>query len=289
MSTQLRSRYGWEEGHLRPASPKKLKRFIKTPVTSEDTKVVATSEGIVVVKFNPYHDAGGRFASGGGGASRGEAFDAKTIKRAKDEQTRIWGDTVLDEEAATAVRHYQAVQSMGPSGTATDVNYLLRHDDLPKSQFPDASREHTQKMVDGMDSAFKQAPTLDRDIIVYRGFGSKGELEKILASGADPSGVLINDKGFVSCSMLRRRADAYPAMGYFGPPPSWGTQRVVSIQVPKGTKVLCNPKIGKFSSEAEVILPRGSVFRITGQTTKTTSSRWGKEKEETLEAEMLSG
>ena len=69
----FRSRYTWEQGHLQTITEEMLKKP-KLILEPKETATVATSEGIVVAKFNPYHDARGRFSAGsskGGYAANG--------------------------------------------------------------------------------------------------------------------------------------------------------------------------------------------------------------------------
>ena len=108
----------------------------------------------------------------------------------------------------------------------------------------DASK--LDKMVADMDQAVNHP--LSRDFILYRGIRGEEELESL------KPGTEFVDKGFTSCT-LRRRA----TLGFASRSDLW---TVAEVFVPKGTKTATTWSPNMASDEQEVVLSRGTKFKV---------------------------
>jgi Rifampin ADP-ribosyl transferase/ADP-ribosyltransferase exoenzyme len=123
------------------------------------------------------------------------------------------------------------------------VNTYLR---TGKVANPDrVSEAEAKSLVSQLDSAFQAVPPTKSPMVLWRGVGKEG----------------LTDKSFVSTSSDRASAED------FG-------QKLVRVRVPAGSKALSvamargqnlSIKEGPGKSEAEVLLPRGSQFRVISE------------------------
>jgi len=209
-----------------------------------------TSEGIVVFKFNPYHDKGGRFASGGGGGRTGDwegAGRAGDLAGATTLKENVFGD-IEDRLSADEKKALTMYQSVDPEHDW--INGSLRG----KLE----GGTNTAETVAHLDSAMGKSNT-DRDLVVYRGMQSKSLQNKFTGFGGKSfePGQVFTDKGFVSTSLDRGVATSFA-----------GSKQqphgvVFEILVPKGFHALAQRR-EPMEEVAEVILPRNSKFRYVG-------------------------
>lgn len=96
----------------------------------------------------------------------------------------------------------------------------------------------------GLDKSFENAPTVPRNMVVYRG------IDRDAIKGLKPGDSFI-DKGFVSTTIK--------GTGEF----KGGAK--LEIRVPKGSKGIYVASISKYKSEREMLLNRGSKFKVIEQ------------------------
>lgn len=137
----------------------------------------------------------------------------------------------------------QAVRAY-TGGDYKDINGTLRRPDKAFGPY----LENTLDTIAAMDTAFENAPTLDKSIRVTRGVNYAGKLKEILDS-LEP-GDEFQDKAFVSTTTQKT-----PGFGSF----------YMDIIVPKGSKALYVESISNYAGEQELILPRGAKFRLVTQ------------------------
>jgi len=119
---------------------------------------------------------------------------------------------------------------------------------------------HTAGQVSAMDRAFVSVAPLSSQIAVHRGFSNH---ESILGPvGSHVNGVFI-DNGFVSTSVKQETAGSFGSSGV-----------ICDIIVPKGTKVLKTGTLSSHQTEKEVILNRGTKFKIVSDK-MVTSTQYG--------------
>lgn len=144
------------------------------------------------------------------------------------------------EKALAAVEH-DAIQRYQGAG------YGLINGWLRKGKGYDSE----QQAVSRIESAIDKAPPIDKDTVVWRGFGYpklKTDPAKILSL----NGNVYYDKGFISTSV-----DPSVAHGF-------ESGVLVRITLPKGTRAayLGHFNNGHFESEREYLLQRGAKFRV---------------------------
>ncbi len=240
-----------------------------------------------VLEYNPYHDAEGRFTSGGGAGSRVNFNDprAVAVARGKGEgvllsrrgdtreyrelgkhlsvtsgETDEWGKSLFSgwkagltgDEFMSIVRYTES--------DYRPVNAQLRgrlkgsqwkSDRLPPVEF--------RKVRDNMDSALQKG-IIPENIVVYRGGGSFS-LREAVQMGKIKEGGIFRDKGFVSTSITEHAAFAKPVQ--------------IKIRVPAGTHGAFVGWNGftAFKNEAELILPRNQRFLVRKVETHTQGVR----------------
>jgi len=197
-------------------------------------------------KFNPCHDQGGKFCETGGSAN---------WKGAKD-----FADSPYQEDAR--------VSSTGASGAYTDKLATSWKEQLSNSEIT-AVRQYTRggainshlrdgtvsldtqkEQVAKLDSAIRKF-TLPEDLVVYRSVKGVSKLT---------AGQVVEDKGFVSTSTNRRYAS--------GDVHSRVTKARILLRAGQHAGPIGNPLTDR-PGEDEVLLPRGSKFRVVGKTVKS--------------------
>ena len=224
-----------------------------------------------VLKFNPYHDARGRFASAdsaatftykpGASAAHDRAIArekerhgaAETPKTTADKPKELKTEKDYDEfashykgweksltaEEKDAVARYQT-ESFG-------FNEKLRHGSYDGGYGGDQA---TDKEYAALDAALSKS-TIHQSVTVHRAISDAdalGDLNKLV-------GKTITDKGYASTSLSRSAAEDY------------GEGIICKINVPKGSKAAYISNItdsrGKdFSGNREILLPRDSHFKV---------------------------
>lgn len=145
----------------------------------------------------------------------------------------------------SAVR--KAVADYGENG-ADAANTALR---TTGGHIDESTDWRAAPVVEGMDAAFADAPTLSKDAVVARGVSRVN----VTFGGAEPAvGMEWVDHGFVSTSASPRALRQFTGAD-FG---ANGLQ--MRILVPKGTKAISSRDL--LAGEQEVILPRGLKFRV---------------------------
>lgn len=144
----------------------------------------------------------------------------------------------------------------------TNINGVLRNrpDDV-------TDREQAQRHIDALDQAFATVAGAKSAALLKRGVNSR-ELSKLLAGGKLLPGATFRDLGIVSTT----HAENIPGM--------WqGKDFQITIRTPKGAKALWVQSKSEMPSEREVLLPRGSTFRVvsgnkSGKTSLNGNEQW---------------
>jgi hypothetical protein len=163
----------------------------------------------------------------------GAAFANKPFSR----ETSAAMDEAFDE-ARRRQRIVNSVRSYGGGGYIA-INSRLRSGRVQGSAA-------TESKIKDIDQAFAEVPPLKSAIIVQR--GNKSNRFKGVKAGDE-----FQDLGYVSTSVSTREASAFKGTS--------GT--LFKITVPKGTKALPIAAVTGEAFEKEIILPRGSKFKIT--------------------------
>ncbi len=200
------------------------------------------------------------------------------------EYNRMAEDKKYQEiESATAQKEWQIYKNdtdfVESIGQYTDTTrYLGINSTLRKGQVPDENNA-TGKLIKGIDQGFTKKK-LNRDLVVRRGVGKnsfsilgkmlniqidgqfsvdalRGEIQKKLDSKQE---VIFEDKGYVSTSLPSSTAN-FPAGGIITPYKA-GVELVILVH--KGTKAINLSGKSKFSKEQELLLNRGTKFRLVG-------------------------
>lgn len=110
--------------------------------------------------------------------------------------------------------------------------------------------ERVKETINILDAAFEAVTPLKKEIVVYRGVGKNFPKDKIIP------GKRFKDPAFISTS-LRKRVAEYDFSSLEG--------FLFQIKVKRGQKILGVTRGNAYSGEeAEVILPRNTVFRVAG-------------------------
>jgi hypothetical protein len=137
--------------------------------------------------------------------------------------------------------------------------WLRKGDFLPPGDRKTLQRSQPKK-IELLDSVFEKVIPSQSEQVVYRGVS--GELA--IKLGAAEVGSTFTDKGYVSTSGMREIAQDFVTVGN-----QTSATAVLSISIPKGTKVVSVPKVFKSNPRAalelERILPRGTQFEIVGK------------------------
>jgi hypothetical protein len=104
--------------------------------------------------------------------------------------------------------------------------------------------------VKNMDAIFEKVPPLEKEVTVYRGV-SGSAADKILKLR---KGAMLSDPAFISTSFSQDVAKDFATVGGI----------VMSIKVPKGRRAVPGER-----TENELILPRGTRFKVVKKTKKS--------------------
>lgn len=230
-----------------------------------------------ILKFNPYHDAAGRFTHAGGHTSftyspgKSKAHDL-AIEREK-QRTGGSGDTKSKEPTMSAAQAIAAYQ---------DYGYQTVNDGLRNGKKLDGK---AKQISDGLDYAIETSEPTKYTQTLHRADGAattaelweKAGLPDKLPKSGDMAdvwmenrgqiqnamiGQTFTDKGFMSTSKDSGKASEFLSGNGYNP---YGVEAMVHINVPKGSKVLDLGDDGFIagSGEQETILPKGSSYKIT--------------------------
>lgn len=194
---------------------------------------------------------------GGGASGRDDVQRLKDFdedKHPRDEHGRFSGAGTLSEPLASfevdALRDYQ-------TASYHQINGFLRGTKVDRYDEEYNSALEVERAVQELDSALAKS-TINEDMVLYRGI--TGELGKQLANGEDALqvGTIITDKGFISTSTNKNSAMSFGVDGVLAK---------ISVSAgSRGLELADLPKVNNreiHSAEKEVLLPRGSSFRVT--------------------------
>lgn len=213
------------------------------------------------LQFNPNHDELGRFAP-------------STFEELKAGRERPGRELTTEEINAL---HTYIGGSLGPKMAHRVINGALRKDEWEGAP-------HVEQLVHTMDGAFDASAPLVKPITVYRG----------TADIDFQVGEEFIDRGFVSTSQSKQLAKTMFATTHAG-------KVLATIHVPKGARVLNlggrlrgrihGDAAQAIGSEEEILLPRGSRFRVLKYTPSTGSHGSGRSlprwKSGTIELELV--
>ncbi len=172
-------------------------------------------------------------------------------------------------------RVYQTFGSNGEAQAFMDANYAAAANRIPLRQAyavgaytSEASNVYryvgdyyragrpvpafVQETVDGLEQVFRNpVATLQHDIVAYRGFGAHYAAIRGLKVGDT-----FTDPSFVSTSVL--------------PSHAWGGSTNATIRLPKTTRAIYAEPHSMQRGEGELILDRGTTFRVVTPATATT-------------------
>lgn len=132
----------------------------------------------------------------------------------------------------------------------TSSDYMIINQSLRgQGNFVSEEQRYIDSKVSGLDKSFKNAPTVPENLVVYREMGS-GIIDDL------KPGDMFQDKGFVSTTIKSTL--------------NWGGGTKLEVRVPKGTKGIYVAPISEFKSEKELLLNRGTKFRIVEKTPDVT-------------------
>ncbi|MGD9581107.1 MAG: ADP-ribosyltransferase [Vampirovibrionia bacterium] len=142
-----------------------------------------------------------------------------------------------------------------------DINQILR----AGSYNPDIKSDLSNR-IKNIDAAFEhKSASVPEPIVVYRGVNNN------VVQHLQP-GDIFQDNGFISTTALQHKAEG------------WKSEATLHILLPKGAKALSVKDISNYSTESEVLLNRGTKFRIIG--TQEGKGMWG-DKTTTIFCEVI--
>lgn len=195
-------------------------------------------DGLALKGEEAGHEFHGNQWSGVGATAKIRTFDSpQKIKNWGEKHYSRW-EKGLDEDEKAAIGDYT-------SSDYRDLNRALRSGgDL---------NAHQQSIADQMDNALERAVVPER-VMAYRSAGTGS------AFPGDPEdwvGRTFQDSGFVSTSLDEKVAE------------NWSGSYKMEIDVPKGSSGAYVENISWLQGESELLLPRGSQFKITGVRTES--------------------
>ena len=137
-------------------------------------------------------------------------------------------------------------ERMALSDYSTDEEMFLMNQSLrQKSVAKGIGEPKLKKWVTNLDSVLSKAKTT-QDIVVYRGMNFEPEQLGLI------QGAMIVDGGYVSTSRIRSIGENFASKGI-----------IAQIKIPAGSKAAYLKGVSGRSEEREVLLPRGSKFKVT--------------------------
>lgn len=194
------------------------------------------------------HPFRGNQWSGGGGDNRTiDRLDSENLRESLNKSAEKVAETSGDPSVAAAIESYTRGKDAAGEPIHRKLNTALR-----SGSAPDAECGKVRDALDKLTSEEFEEP-----VTVYRGTGDHGREMLAAAERLMREGGEARDDGFGSAS-----ADPMVARGFAGWDESRETRIVVQIEARRGAYV------GKVSAydegEHEVLLPRGSRFRVKG-------------------------
>jgi len=112
------------------------------------------------------------------------------------------------------------------------------------------SASRADRIDTALSSAFRKA-AIPADVVVWRG-------AKTLSESITP-GSILKDSGYVSTSLARRTATIFTETITYNQP----SGVLFKINIKKGSPALVLGKLSKYPHEGEVLLPKGTIFKVT--------------------------
>jgi phage portal protein BeeE len=198
---------------------------------------------------------GGQFGSGGGGG----ASDAGTpaSEGATPAQPSGAGERSEPLKLTSSKKIGEWAQQHFPAGSKFDAEEIAGLDKYSGSGFArinnglrrnegNLEKVEQVKAVLAIDRALQKG-SVPEDTMVYRGIKNRDLVDKLNV------GDEFSDHGFVSTSLHRKVGEKF------------GKEAVLEIKVPKGARALAFDAIWRGgNAEHELLLPRGSKFKVTG-------------------------
>lgn len=197
----------------------------------------------------------------GGPTGEGTAGDATATLAEYDARTMTdwasWTQTWTGEQKWAADR-YQA-------GGYMPINQTLRGNKLDPSTTSSLQGRPAEQYIKAIDSLLQQAPLLPHEVVVYRRIAydpdEPGWSDRNFFDAVGKPGTSFGDRGFTSTT-----ADPGHARLMMSSARDVGlAARLMVIHVPAGTKAAylgMDREGGAFSSESELLLPRGGRFVV---------------------------
>jgi hypothetical protein len=203
-------------------------------------------------------DEKGRFGEGGGGGGHHAFADGK--------EADAWGLATYEgyKEPPRKRKDGTVKETPGKGGLSLPESQLLRSyaltgyapiNEMLRGPGPQHWRE--KEWVTTIDGVMSRNKT-DRALVVYRSAASPELLALYDKAAAGQTGSVIEDKAYVSTGLVKAG----------GPARRYGDERradkvLMEIKVPKGTPSMALEHVGN-AREHELLLPRGSRFKVTG-------------------------
>jgi ADP-ribosyltransferase exoenzyme len=124
---------------------------------------------------------------------------------------------------------------------------------LDMSEFTDHTLTQTRDEIKALDDAFAKATPLPENVTVYRG------VSDVTMLGDFTQGEVLTDPGFLSTSLDKRVA------GQFSDQEA-GKGVVLELRIPAGTKAIPLSGAAGGDAQSELLLNRGSRFRVISKT-----------------------
>lgn len=256
-----------------------------------------------LIKYNPYHDRLGRFATANAATSFSIPKDPKlrdkAIERERQRTQRLvdsgafetgtkteapkaenknteykilegksareWGENDSKEWADNlSIPEREAIRRY--TEQSYEYNNLLR-----RGEKPDGGKKRVQEVekdIALIDKALKKGKIGD-NVIVYRGtsiqaLGFPPKAKPTVQELEKLKGKTIVDKGFMSTTLDRKVISAFDGSTY--------SRQIVNIEihVPKGTKGSYIGRVSKTPNEAEILFPKGTKMKIKEVKVETT-------------------
>ena len=172
------------------------------------------------------------------GALKGAEGEVQSeTKKEKEESQSI----LVSDKGVTEISDIEKDNLSNYIDNANWINNYLRRGILDEDS---PFTQENVKEIDGIDSIFLKVNPTTQDSIVYRGV--------VGLIFENKRGAIFRDKGFVSTSQDKDIAKEYG-------------KNIIAIHIPKGSKVIDIDSMkmsGLFGEEKEILLPRGSKFKI---------------------------
>ena len=203
------------------------------------------------------------------GSSKGEEPSWDQMEKEMFAEMEKEDEMAMDEVGSLIQAQEDYAEGLSRASEAVLVDYASTgHTEVNKSQRgapppPLGTDEKAEalKKAQVLSDAIDGAPTNPEALTVFRGVSAEAGAK---LSGAKV-GSTVEDFGFVSTSVSRTTAEGF-AVGE-GKGAKFG--KVLRIEIPRGAKVLAMDPFSSVRGEYEVLIQRGSTFKITGQTSDT--------------------